>query len=177
MARSNRFRKKTSDQSGFDYLEREMVKENGVWIAPDERDDPPPSKLSLGGEGDISRGDYFRASTSTAIDPSRENPTFYITAAGGITPTYSHPYMRVAGSNSAITIASNPKISAGSQGKSLTLFCTDSNITITNGNGVSLMGSRNLVMRSGSVATFIYTTGGNVWQETSRVNPDIGIGG
>ena len=177
MPRTNRFRKKTSDRSGFDYLERELIKEDGVWIGPDERDDPPPSKLSLGGEGDISRGSYFRDSTSTAIDSDRENPTFYITAAGGITPNYDHPYMRVTGSNGAITITANPRISVGIEGKVLTLFCTDSNITINNGNGVATVASQSLVMRSGSVAVFMYNTGDTAWKETSRVSEQFGIGG
>lgn len=177
MARANRFRKRTSDRSGFDYLEHEMLKENGVWIGPDERDEPPPSRLSLGGEGDISRGDYFRSSTSTAIDADRENPTFYITAAGGITPNYEHPYMRVTGSNGAITITANPRIAAGIEGKVLTLFCTDSSITINNGNGVATMGSQNLRLDSGGIAVFMYNTANNAWNETSRVSSDVGIGG
>lgn len=177
MSKKNRFKKRTSDQSGFDYLENEMIKEKGLWIAPDERDDPPPSKISLGGEGEISRGSYFRSSTSTAIDSDRENPTFHITAGGGITPSYSHPYMRVTGSGGAVTISANPSIAIGAEGKVLTLFCTDSSITINNGNGVSLMGSQNLVMQSGSVSVFMFNTANNAWNETSRVSPDYGIGG
>ena len=177
MSKWNRFRKKTSDRSGFDGLEREMIKEGGVFILPDERDDPPPSKVSLGGEGDISQGSYFRSSTSTDIDVSVLNPTFFITAAGGITPDYNHPYMRVSGSNGAVVIASTPQIAIATEGKVLTLFCTDSDITIANGNGVATMASQTLVMQSGSVASFIFTTGGNCWQETSRVNPSVGIGG
>ena len=175
MAKVDRFRKRTSDRSGFDYLEREMVKEGGVWIGLDERDDPPPSKLSLGGEGEISRGAYFRTSTST--DVAFENPTFYITAAGGITPTYIHPYMRVSGSNAAVTISANPQITTGVEGRVLTLFCTDSDITITNGNGVATVGSVPIVLQSGGVVVLRYNTGDLAWWETSRVSPNIGIGG
>ena len=177
MAKGDRFRKGTSQRSGFDTLRRKLIKDGPYLVDPDEKDDPPPSKRSLGGEGDISQGDYFRTSTSTAIDADKTNPTFYITAAGGITPTYSHPYMRVTGSNTAITISANPAIVAGAEGKFLTLFCTDSSITITNGNGVSLMGSQNLRLSSGAVATFMYNTANNAWNETSRVSPDFGIGG
>lgn len=174
--KSDRFRKRRSGQSGFDYLAHEMIKEGGVWIGPDERDDPPPSRLSLGGEGDINRGSYFRDSTSLAIDSSRENPTFFITDSG-ITAITNHPYMRVTGSNGAVTITANPAISVGREGQVLTLFCTDSSITINDGNGVSLMASRPISMTSGSVITLIFTTGGNVWQETSRVSSDFGLGG
>ena len=177
MAKLNRFKKRVSDQSGFYMLEREMVREKGFWIGGDERDEPPPSKLSLGGEGDVSQGSYFRSSTSTDIDVDKTNPTFFITAAAGITPSFTNPYMRVTGSNSAITITANPRIATGTEAQVLTLFCTDSNITLQNGQGISLMGSRNLVMRSGSVITFIYNTANNAWNETSRVNPDVGIGG
>jgi len=177
MPKTSRFRKRTSDRSGFDYLEIDLVKDGPFKVSSDERDDPPPSKIPLGGEGDINQGSFFRSSTSTAIDSDKENPTFYITAAGGITPSYSHPYMRVTGSNSAITITANPSIAAGVEGRFLTLFCTDSNITINNGSGVSLIGSNSIVMQSGSVIVFMYNTANNVWNETSRINPDQGIGG
>lgn len=175
MPKSDRFKKRTSGRSGFDYLSHEMIKENGVWIGPDERDDPPPSKLSLGGEGDISRGSYFRDSTATTV--AFENPTFYITAADGITPNFNHAYMRVTGSNGAITITANPRIAIGVEGRVLTLFCTDSSITISNGNGVATVASQTLLMQSGSVAVFMFNTANNAWNETSRVSSDIGIGG
>lgn len=173
--RNDRFRKRISDVSGFDYLEREMVKEDGVWIGLDERDDPPPSKISLGGEGEISQGAYFRSSTSTEVE--NENPTVYITAAGGISPSYNHPYMRVTGSNSAITISANPQIAIGQEGSFLTLFCTDSGIRIENGNGVSTIGSAPIQMTSGSVSVFMFNTANNCWNETSSVSPQYGIGG
>lgn len=172
----DRFRKRTSGRSGFDYLSHEMIKEKGVWIASDERDDPPPSRLSLGGEGDINRGSYFRDSTSTAIDSDRENPTFYITDSG-ITPITNHPYMRVTGSNGAVTIAADPQISAGREGQVLTIFCTDSSILITNGSGVATVASQNLLLTSGGVAVFFFNTANNAWNETSRVSSDFGIGG
>ena len=174
MSKHDRFQKKVSDRSGFDYLKRELVKDGSSQVGPDEKDEPPPSKISLGGEGDISRGSYFRSSTSTAIDADKENPTFFITAVGGITPTFSHPYMRVTGSNDAITISANPSISIGRESQVLTLFCTDSSITINNGNGVSLMGSATCRLDSGSVIVFMFNTANNVWNETSRVHQGIG---
>lgn len=166
----DRFRKRTSDISGFDYLEREMIKEGGIWIGPDERDDPPPSNIPLGGEGEISQGTYFRSSTSTEVE--NENPTFYISTV--INPTFSHPYMRVTGSNSAVTLSANPQIVANQEGKVLTLFCTDSGITIVNGNGVATLASADLVMTSGSVSVFMFNTSNQAWNETSRVSQGIG---
>ena len=172
----DRFKLRNSGRSGFTYLAHEMIKEGGVWIGPDERDEPPPSRLSLGGEGDINRGSYFRDSTSTAIDSNRENPTFYITDSG-ISPITNHPYMRVTGSNGAVTITANPSIAVGREGQVLTLFCTDSSITINNGNGVSFVASQNLLLNSGGVAVFMFNTANNAWNETSRVSSDFGIGG
>src|SRR3990167_2776340 len=177
MPKTERFRKGTSDRSGFDDLRKNLVKDKSSLVRSDERDDPPPSKLSLGGEGEISQGSYFRSSTSTAIDSDKENPTFYITAAGGITPNYDHPYMRVTGSGGAVTITANPRIAVGVEGRVLTLFCTDSSITIQNGQGVATMGSQNLRLDSGSIAVFMYNTGDTAWKETSRVHSTQGIGG
>ena len=173
MARNQRFKPRRSDRSGFRYLEKDMVRENGLWIGPDEVDDPPPSKISLGGEGDVSRGDYFRDSTALTIDSNRENPVVYVTAAGGITIN-THPYMRVSGSNGAIDISVNPQISVGREGQVLTLFGVGSDITLENANGLALMGSSSFVIGSGSVITFIYNSGNNAWNETSRNSNAIG---
>ena len=178
MSKWTRFRKFTSDRSGFDTKPGEQLVDDGPYkVSRDERDDPPPSKKSLGGRGEVSQGDYFRSSTSTAIDSGYENPTFFITAAGGITPTFSHPYMRVVGSNEAITITANPSISAGVEGNFITLFGAGSSITINNGNGVSLMGSMPIVLNSGAILTLMFNSANAAWNETSRVSGDFGIGG
>ena len=177
MSKWTRFRKGTSDRSGFDVPFKELIQDGASMVSPEERDEPPPSKKSLGGRGEVSRGDYFRTSTSTAIDSGNENPTFFITGAGGITPSFSHPYMRVVGSNANVTITANPSIVAGVEGKVLTLFGAGSSIRIDNGNGVSLAGSNSIVLNSGSVLVLMYNTANNVWNETSRVHQDFGIGG
>ena len=178
MARIHRYKKRTSDRSGFDYREIEMVKEGGLWLGPDERDEPPPSRKPLGGEGEISQGGpYYRTSTDIfTLDVDRENPTNYISAAGGITPNFTHPYMRVVGSNAAVTITANPAIAVGRQGQVLTLYGVGSTITIENGNGVATMASAPMALNSGATITFIFNSGNTAWQETSRDN-GIGIGG
>ena len=176
MARSFRYKKRVSDVSGFDFLESEMQKDDGVWYGPDERDNPSPSKLSLGGEGEVSRGTYFRTSTDIfTIDADKINPTVYVTAAGGITPNI-HPYMRVVGSNTAVNITADPQIVAGRNEQVLVLFGVGSSITFENGTGLAMMGSAPFVLNSGNTITFIYNTGGSVWQETSRFSGE-GIGG
>ncbi len=173
MAKSQRFRKATSDRSGFDYKKIELINDNGVLVGPDEYDMPPPSTRSLGGEGDISgeaRNNSDFSTINTIIDVPSEslNPIVYVNSTDGITPNFNHPFMRVTGSASAVDIAANPQIKSGKQGDVLTLICIDSNITLDHGNGLNLMGSSNFVMTSGSVISFIYTTGGTVWNETSR---------
>lgn len=154
-----------------------MRKDRGLWFGLDEWDEPPPSKLSLGGEGEISYGPYFNASTdifTIAVDKS--NPTFFITAAGGITPDFTHHYMRVTGSNTAVNISANPQIAVGRNEQVLVLFGVGSDITLENGNGLALMGSAPFVLGSGNAITLIYNTAYVAWQETSRFSGE-GIGG
>ena len=167
MPHISRFLKFTSDRDGFDDMRVAMLKDGSSIVNPDEYDTPPPSKKSLGGEGDIAQGELRQDGTSTDTPSGSDNPTVYITAAGGITPS-THPFMLVVGSNSNVTISANPQIVRGKQNQILTLFGTGSSITLQNGNGVATMGSSILVLNSGYVATFIYNTGGTVWQETSR---------
>ena len=174
MARISRYKLKDSDRSGFTCHEIDMVKDSGVLVSPDEFDEPPPSKISLGGEGETSPG-FIRSETSLTIDSWRENPTVYITAAGGISYSLVHPYMRISGSNNAVNISANPQITRGKQGDILSIMCVGSNVTLENGTGLNLMNSSAFVMQSGAVITLIYTSGDLAWQETSRST--YGFGG
>lgn len=176
--RSQRFRKGTSDRSGFDTKQIQLIKDNGIMVAPEEFDEPPPSKKSLGGEAEATgdarnNSDFSDGISALDTPPGHDNPVFEITAAGGITPQafkepMRHPFMRVTGSGSAINITADPQIVRGRQGDILTLVCTDSDITLDHGTGLNLMASSNFIMDSGSVISFFYTTGGTVWNETSR---------
>jgi hypothetical protein len=49
--------KKDSDRSGFTYFKRELVKDNGKWVHPDEVDEPTPTKKYIGGEADSNTGE------------------------------------------------------------------------------------------------------------------------
>ena len=149
-----------------------MMKDGQLIVLPDEYDAPPPSKKSLGGEGDISAGEArigadFSSITETDIPTEVSNPVVYVTAAGGITPN-PHPFMRLTGSNNAVTISADPQIVRGRQNQVLTLMGVGSDITIQNGTGLATMASAPFVISSGSVITFMYQSGGTVWQETSR---------
>ena len=176
MARISRFKKRISDRSGFDYYERSMVKDAPWTVGAEELDAPPLSKRSTGGEGDIAAGELLMANsygivqiTSTLV--AYDNPINYITAAGGITPTFTHPWMYVMGSNANITISADPQIIAGTEGQQLTLVGAGSTITLTDGAGLALAADRPFRVGSNSIITFYYTSGAAVWQETSRTKP------
>ena len=174
MPRISRFKKRVSDRSGFDYFEIELVKEGPYKVGSSERDTPPPSRLPLGGEGDVSSSEIrsnsdFSSIATTNVPTGHDNPIVYITAAGGITPSTTHPWINISGSNAAVTITRNPQIIPGYQGQVLTLQGVGSGVTIAHGNGINMMGSLgSLQISSGIVITFVYTTGGSVWNEASR---------
>lgn len=170
MARVSRFKRRISDRSGFKHYEIDLIRDKGFLVAGNEFDTPPPSDIPIGGEGDLSGDPRSNSSfTITNINTAvTDKPTYYITAGGGISPDLSRAWMNVTGSNAAITITANPRISSGRQNDVLTLFCTDSQITIANGNSVATTGSVPLVLNSGSYATFIYNSGNTAWMETSR---------
>lgn len=171
MAKISRFKLRDSDRSGFTFTEQSLIKD-GTWkVGGDEVDAPPPSRISLGGEGETAQGEAITANSFGVVQvatPFYDNPVSYLTAAGGITPSFVHPWMYITGSLTNITISANPQIVAGREAQVLTLYGVGSTVRITNGTGVAVMGSVPLVIGSGDVATFIYNTGASVWLETSR---------
>ena len=180
MARISRFKLRNSDRSGFKFFEIELVKDGPWKVAGDERDTPPPSRFPLGGEGDVSTGDQLANSnfslgvSATSASDYLQNPTVFVTAAAGVTPSFSHPWMRVTGSNDAITISATPNIARGQQGQVLTLQCIDSAITLTqsSANAIAFLDSRaNLQLTSGMVITFIYNSANQCWNECSHFRP------
>ena len=178
MPRISRFKKRESDRSGFDCWEISMVKDGPWKVAAEEFDSPPPSKRSLGGEGDVSGeprdGSQFSSTLTTSgfdVPTSVENPTFYITDSGGITPSTVYPFLRISGSNSLVDIVASPQIRRGVEGQVLGLLCVDSGVIIDNGEGINLMASSRFVMTSGAIMTFYYATGNLAWNETSRSRP------
>ena len=172
MPHISRWKLKDDDRTGFTKRELSLVKQPPWKVAPEEFDVPPPSKKSLGGEGDVSgsprpNSDFAAAGTAKFL-PVDQIPTTYVTAAGGIVPSFRYPWMQLVGSNGAITLSANPQIARGKQGNVLTLYCVGSSISLSNGNGVALMGSLALRLDSGDTVTFMYQTGGSAWYETSR---------
>lgn len=52
-----KYLKYDSDRSGFTYFKRELVKDEGKWVHPDEFDEPAPHKKYIGGEGEANTGE------------------------------------------------------------------------------------------------------------------------
>ena len=172
MPHISRFKRRNDDRTGFKKYEIELVKDGPYKVAGDQYDTPPPSRKSLGGEGDIS-GDpransRFDLAGTANILAENQIPTSYITAAGGITPNFNHAWMYVTGSNESVDITADPQVVRGSEGQVLTLVGVNFPITFDNGTGLNLMGSAQFVMESGGVLGLIYTTGNTAWNETFR---------
>ena len=185
MARNKRYKKRVSDRSGFDYLERELIKQGGLLVGPDEYDTPPPSNISLGGEGDSTiptdaRTDY----TSWATDSSQLTVVQYVTTASSISTykrydksgqrNFNQEIVYIAGSNSTMTLASNPQVAASMEGDRCTIESVGSAVTLVDGNGLSLR--KEFRMDSGALINLYYTTGGSVWNEVSRSHKTKSLG-
>ena len=178
MSRRNRkhtiWLKETSDKSGFDNFAYDgvtfhkkwtSITQNGLTIAPDEFDTPPPSNKPLGG-ADVS-GSPRADSLTTSVPSGHDITTQYITAAGGITSAFQ-PLIYVSGSNQAINITANPQVSAGKAQQIMSIQCVGSGVTLEEGSGLALINGQTFVMNSGSIFNSYYSATDNLWHETSR---------
>lgn len=177
------YKKRDSDRSGFTELEKNLVSDDGSLVAPEEFDTPPPSKKSLGGEGDVSPGNTRSAYTDYSTPSENQIRTQYVTAGGGISyeqKTYKSGeaigsgFFYVVGSNSAVTISANPQITSAGQGNKLTIECVGSSVTLQDGNGLSLR--KIAVMNSGFILNLIYNATDGLWYETSRSHRTENLG-
>lgn len=182
MAKTYRFKKRDSDRSGFTYKEIQLVKDEGFLVGPDEFDAPPPSRISLGGEGDIS-GDPRPNSTTYTTPSDVDKPVRYVTAAGisfteDINADDSNPvnqgWLYISGSNQNVTVTANPQIPAARHGQMLTLQCIGSSVLLNSGNGLSLRTHYN--MDSGAILNLFYSATNNLWNETSRSHQTKNLG-
>ena len=169
MPHISRYKRRNDDRSGFKYYEIELVKDGPFKVK--QMDTPPPSRKSLGGEGDVSgeprSNSDFSTSGTANILAVNQIPTTYVTAAG-ISPDFNHAGMYVTGSNASVDITADPQVVRGTEGQVLTLVGVGYPITFDNGTGLNLMGSAQFIMGSGGILGLIYTTGGSVWNETFR---------
>lgn len=176
MAKIPRFQLYNDDRTGFTKKKVGLVKDGRWRVDGSELDMPPPSTKSLGGEGEIAQGalnpsDGF-AITDLATAASLDNPVVAVTAAGGIQPSFVHPWMYVVGSNANVIVSANPQIAAGVEGDILGLVGAGSSVTLANGNGLSLVAGRPYRIDSGSILVLMYHTGASAaWYETSRTVP------
>ena len=174
MPHISRFKLRNDDRTGYKKREIELVKDGPYKVAQDQYDVPPPSRKSLGGEGDISgeprANSNFDAAGTANLVSANPIPTFYITAGAGITPNLNYGWMYVTGSNASVDITADPQVVRGAEGDVLTLVGVGFPITLDHGAGLNLMGSAQFVMGSGDVIGLYYSTGGTVWNETFRTN-------
>lgn len=164
--------KETSDRSGFDNFDRfgkklwTSIKQNGLSIAPEEYDSPPPSTKSLGG-ADIS-GTPRTNADSTAVPSVSTEQIQYITAAGGILVT-DEPYLLVSGSLTTVNITANPQIQLGRAQQIVAVMCIGSAVTLETGSGLALTAGKPFRMQSGGIINLICSRTDNLWHELSRV--------
>lgn len=178
MPKSYRFKKRVSDRSGFDFLERELIKQAGNLVGPDEYDTPPPSTKPTGAEGEVSPG-YTRTGYDTYSTPAgmgfnvqnltASSQISFVTGDddSGQTDT-NFQWVYVTGSNQEVILSSNPQITGGYQNAQFQIQCVGSSVTLIEGNGLALTGAKNFRMTSGSTINFFYSATDNLWHETNR---------
>ena len=180
---SGRFRIYVSDRSGFEYgfqpitsrpnaYSRETgkpVQDVNVRVSPNEFDTPPPSKIPLGGQGDINAGDA-RANSDFATPSNAfivNSANFVVVNSSSSVAWNQYPWTQIAGNVSALTMAVSPQVVAGMQAQQITLMCVSNQITFINGSGLGL-NTATFIMTSGSILNLMYQSGTLTWQETSR---------
>jgi len=182
--RKKKYLLRDSDRSGFTHQNIELFLDNGVLVGGDEIDAPPPSNKMYPDEGGVSPGDVrsnptdYSQQVATQVQylaaASQINLNHQVDNAGAY--TFNKSIVYVAGSNSTITLSSNPQIVASYQQDFLTLQGVGSSVILSNGRGLRLYSSL-LRLDSGSMVTFIYDSTGGVWCETSRMNPNFALTG
>ena len=170
MPRISRFLKFTSNRSGFDGMRIGMVKDGPFIVNPDEYDQPPPSKLSLGGEGDRAVGQPANLAfvIASASAPTTDIRVQVLLASSQINPSTTDPWIRISGSGGSVDLTSNPQMTAGRQGQIQTIQCTSNNVTIDDGTGFDLGVQGVFNMGSGAVLTCVFTTANILWFEIYR---------
>lgn len=168
--RVSRFKRRDSDRSGFEEWEISMMKDGPWTIAPEEYDTPPPSRLSLGGEGDKAPGQdaNFAFLISSVTAPITNIQVQGLLASTKIQPSTTQPWVRIFGSGGTVDLTSNPQMSAGKQGQIQTLECVSNNVILDTGSGLTLSPQGQFNMGSGAIMTLVYNTGNSTWIELTR---------
>lgn len=182
MSKSYRYKKKDSERSGFTHLERTLISDKGHLVSADEYDAPPPSNKSLGGEGDISLGNV-NPNYTDYLTPAETRETQYLNGTNAIyfkeeyykdDIPLNRAWIYISGSNSDVSVAKNPQITAGGSGSFLTLECVGSSVLLIDGSGLTLRKSFN--MDSGAILDLYYVYSDSTWHETSRSHRTKSLG-
>lgn len=149
------------------------VRDNGIQVAPDEYDQPPPSNKPLGGEGEIGTG--ARENSTDVYDVENPIPIYYLSSSSKIPWTTDNIPVLITGSNQAVTLGNNP-LNPGTPQLYISIQGVGSGVTINSGNGITFDFERrpSLTINSGSIATLIYNATDSTWHVTS-FNPQGAI--
>jgi hypothetical protein len=182
--RKKKYLLRDSDRSGFTHRNVELFNDNGHLVAGDEIDAPPPSNRLYPDEGGVSFGDV--RSNPTDYSVQTHETVQYLNTASTITLnhgvdnagqyTYNKSIVYVSGSNSEVTLDSDPQIVASVQADFLTIQGAGSSVILVNGSGLRLY-TNFLRLDSGSLVTFFYDATGGLWCETSRMAPNYALTG
>lgn len=156
----------TTDRPNAYYREDgRPIRDNGIQVAPDEFDQPPPSTKPLGGEGEIGTG---ARNNSSSLTPENLIGVQYLTSSSKISWTTENVPMQVTGSNQAVTLGANP-INPGTPYLYISIMGVGSNVTINSGNGVTFdfINRPSITLGSGGIATLIYNATDSTWHVTS----------
>lgn len=187
--RGNRFRWWISDRSGLQFgfqpetsqpnayyrEDGRPVRDNGIQVAPDEFDQPPPSTKPLGGEGEIGTGARADSTNVYSIPPEDVIQVQYLISTSKISWNYSNTPFYITGSLTTVTLGANP-LAIGPNGTYISIQGVGSGVTINSGNGITFDFSNrpSIVINSGSIATLISNATDSTWHITS-FNPQGGF--
>lgn len=187
--KGDRFRWWISERSGFQFgfqpltsvpnaYTRESgrpIRDNGIQIAPEEFDTPPPSTKSLGGEGEIGTGARANSTDVNDVPPESVSQVVYVNSSRTISWN-NNPTVYIAGSNANQVMAVNPQITRGTHGLYIAIQGVGSSVTLVNGSGITFdfQGFPNVVLGSGAISTLIYNATDSTWHMTS-FNPNGGF--
>ena len=169
--------KETSDQSGFDNFDRlgnkkwRSIKQNGLTIAPDEFDTPPPSTRSLGG-ADIT-GSPRANSLTTTIPSVSQVPVNYLTDTTQIPVNPSFDSIQIVGSNQTVNYTTtDPPVDFISYMNSSDVINTTLSHTCSNRNRLLLVGvtSEDSTLADRNITSVTY----NSVSMTSAVTATVG---
>lgn len=191
-ADSQRYRWYEDDRSGFQYgfqpitskpnkYSRESGKpitDLGLKVSPLSYDTPPPSKKSLGGEGDVSGSPRDNSNPSPASDvyvipPESTKVIVTVTSSNSIAWN-TNPIVYLFTTTNLI-MAVNPQFVSGKQGQLIAVQCVGSSITLKSGSGLTFdFTASQIRMDSGGIATLLYNATDSTWHITS-FNPTGGF--